>query len=198
MSWLSDIVDEVRGFIGDDGPAIADGLDFARNVGSALNQNRVESGGRNDIVDLMAAQAQAAAARRQQLFEHQLQNAAAARAASAANARAAAVNQQRALAAQKKALRQQTKDYKKLAEAFSPYTSAIKDLVPKQTQNFGQALDTSSMLMAYLAPKAQEALGTAPKSLTEYMPSQKDVGVKMPQTQNLSFPDLNELLKRGG
>lgn len=194
MEWL----DSALGFLDKHGSKIAKGLDFISNTSTAFNQNRAESQGRNDLLNLMMAKAQADQARQQQVFEWQQQNAAAARAASAANARAAAINQQRALQAQKKALRQQKKGYNKLAEAYAPYTDAIKTLAPKSAQNFGQALDTSSMLMAYLAPRAQEALGTAPKSLTEFMPKQKDVSVAMPQTQGLSFPDLNELLKRGG
>lgn len=180
---------------------IVTGLGIGRDLFGAYQQSRAESSSRNGIVDLLNAQNAARDQyRRDYLTWAEKENAANA-AASAANARAAAAasaaNQRNAMKAAKKALKTQKRYLEAIAGTYQPYMDAAKSLVPKSAENYGQFLDSTSLLNAYLMPKAQAVLSEAPKSAMSFAPAKGSVEVGVPQGGQVTFPNLNELLKRG-
>lgn len=192
--------DSILGFFDKYGDTIAKGVGFAQNAYNAYNQNSAEQGSRSDILGALYAQSAARAQRQQDLYNWQVQQAQAGAAASAANSRAAAAasmaNQKAALAAGKKALKTQKKYLEQIAQSYSPYTDAAKSLVPKSAENYGQFLDSTSLLNAYLTPKALEVMGNAPKSVTEFAPPKSSYEVGVPKGATTTFPDVMALLNR--
>lgn len=198
MDWL----DSITGFVDKYGGAIEKGTNLLRDGYNAFNQNRAEQGSRNDILDAYRAQLAARAQRQQDLYNYQLQQMQANEAASAANSRAAAAasmaNQKAALKAGKKGLKTQRKYLEQIAGNYQPFLDAAKDLVPKSAENYRGFLDTTSLLNAYLAPRAMEVLGNAPKAAMEFAPKASAVNVAVPQGQAVTFPNLNELMRQRG
>jgi hypothetical protein len=185
MSWLSEAWD----FISNNKEDIQSGLNFGRQVYNLWDVNNARQGSRGDILNYLQQQDAADNAYAQQMYQYQN----AQRAASAANARAQDAARRKASG---KAFKQQSKMLKQLIAQYQPYNDAVQQLTPKMTQNYGQFLDTTSLLNQYLTPKVMETLGSAPKAAYEQNIPRSAFAVSMPQSAPISFPTLEEAMKR--
>jgi hypothetical protein len=185
MSIFSDISD----FWSEYGSDIKDGINFGRQVYNLWDTNSARQGTRGDIFNYLQQQEAADNAYAQQMWQYQN----AQRAASAANARAQDAARRKA---SNKAFKQQSKMLKQLIAQYQPYNDAVQQLTPKMAQNYGQFLDTTSLLNQYLTPKVMETLGSAPKAAYEQNIPRSAFAVSMPQSAPISFPTLEEAMKR--
>lgn len=207
MSWwdgVGEIIDDVTGWVGrNEGriDAVGNLVGRGQDIFSAVSQNNAEQAGRNQMLDALERQLQARHQRQNELYNWHLQNsnaqAAASAAASAARASAARQNNKLQRKAEKKALRGKTGRLKDIAAMYDPYIQAGKELIPKQAQTYGNFLDTTQLLNAYLQPMAQQVI-QPPRSVSDFKPQDKSVFAVTGPTGQGGFPDLNELLKRGG
>lgn len=206
MVWdaIGGLIDDATSWVGrNEGriDAVGNLIGRGQDIFSAVSQNNAEQAGRGQIMDALQRQLQARAQRQNELYNWHLQNAnaqsAASAAASAARAGAARENNKRQRRAEKKALRGKNERMREVAAMYDPYIQVGKELLPKQAQTYGNFLDTTQLLNAYLQPMAQQVI-QPPKSVTEFRPKDpSSFSISGPTGQG-GFPDLNELLKRGG
>lgn len=207
MSWwdgVGEIIDSATNWVGrNEGrlDALGNIVGRGQDIFSAVSQNNAEQAGRNQMLDALERQLQARSQRQNELYNWQVQNsnaqAAASAAASAARAGAARENNKRQRKAEKKALQGKTGRLKDIAAMYDPYTQVGKELLPKQAQTYGNFLDTTQLLSAYLQPMAQQVI-QPPKSVSEFRPQDKSAFAVSGPTGQGGFPNLNDLLKRGG
>jgi hypothetical protein len=130
------------------------------------------------------------AAYQQQVAAYRQQQAAGAAAARRKNDAA-----QRKAAA--KAMKQQKKAYEQMIAMYQPYADAAKSITPNMAKNYNQFLDTTALLNQYLAPSVMKNMQAPMQSTYERPVSQAMSSIPVPQAEAISFPTLEEALKRG-
>lgn len=212
MSWLSDGLDWLGGQFGsssnwgsdagdfltnnlnlsskDGGTDWGKLLDTGRKAYNLFDSNSARQGTRNDLLDLYTKLDAQDAAYQQQVQQYNQQQAGAAAAARRANDAARRK-------AEAKALQQQKKAYAKMIDMYQPYADAVKSITPNMAKNYNQFLDTTSLLNQYLAPTVMKNM-QQPAQPTYTLPvPQSMASIPVPQSQAISFPTLEEALKRG-
>jgi hypothetical protein len=100
--------------------------------------------------------------------------------------------------AEAQALKQQQAAYKQMIAMYKPYADAVKAITPRATKNYNQFLDTTALFNQYLAPTVMKGMQQPFQSAyTENVP-QAPSSIPVPQGEAISFPSLEEVLKRGG
>lgn len=196
MSWFSDIFDYVGDavstgwdWVKENKGDIQDGLNFGRKAYNLFDVNNARQGSRKDILNFLRQQEQSDNDYARQMWEYQN----AQRSAAAANARAMDAARRKA---SNKAFKQQSKMLNELMKQYQPYNDAVQALTPKMAQNYGQFLDTTSLLNQYLTPKVMGTLGSAPKASFEQAVPKSAYAVAFPQSAPISFPTPDETLKK--
>jgi len=165
-------------------------LDGGRKIYNLWDANDARQGSRGDLANIYARMQQEDAAYQQQVAAYQQ-----AQAASAAAARRKNDAAQRKAAA--KAMKQQKKAYGKLIDMYQPYADAVKSITPNMTKNYNQFLDTTALLNQYLAPSVMKNMQQPMQSAYTQQVPQSMANIPVPQSQAISFPTLEEALKRG-
>ena len=165
---------------------IADG---GRKLYNMFDINDARKDSRNQLLDIYAKMEAENNAYNQQMAQYNAQQAGAAAAARRANDAKARKAQAKALKVQKKFLNQMISNYQ-------PYADAAKMLTPEMANNYKQFLDTTSLFNQYLTPTVAKTLGSAPTPMAA--PQVNPQAYTAPsQAPQVSFPTLEEMLKRG-
>lgn len=222
MSWLSDGLDWIGGQFGSSSNWGSDAGDFlTRNFGSSYqtpgtfpdgksggsswdlgkildggrklynlwDSNSARQDSRNQLLDVYAKIEADNNAYNQQMAQYNAQRAGAAAAARRAN-------DAKARKAQAKALKVQEKFLNQMIANYQPYADAAKTLTPEMAKNYKQFLDTTSLFNQYLTPTVAKTLGSAPTPMAA--PQVNPQAYTAPsQAPQVSFPTLEEMLKRG-
>lgn len=169
---------------------ISKGIDAGRKLYNLYDANSAQQGVRSDIMDVYAKMEAEDKAYQQQLQAYQQQQSAGAAAARRQTDAARRKAEAKALKFQKKAMGE-------LIAQYQPYNDSIKALVPKMTENYSQFLDTTGLLNQYLAPAVKKNMDQPFQSAyTQNVPS-ANFNIPVPQGQPVSFPTLDEILKKG-
>ena len=165
---------------------IADG---GRKLYNMWDINDARKDSRNDLLGVYAKMEAEQNAYNQQMAQYNAQ-----RSAGAAAARRA--NEAKARKAQAKAIKLQEKMMKQMISNYQPYADAAKMLTPEMANNYKQYLDSTSLLNQYLTPKVMQTLGSAPTPMAA--PQVNSQAYTAPsQAPQVSFPTIDEMLKRG-
>jgi hypothetical protein len=100
--------------------------------------------------------------------------------------------------AEAQALKQQQAAYKQMIAMYQPYANAVKTITPKATKNYTQYLDTTALLNQYLTPTVMKGMQQPFQSAYLENVPQAPTSIPVPQGEAISFPSLEEVLKRGG
>jgi hypothetical protein len=165
---------------------IADG---GRKLYNMFDINDARKDSRNQLLDVYAKMEAENNAYNQQMAQYNAQ-----RSAGAAAARRA--NDAKARKAQAKAIKLQEKMMKQMISNYQPYADAAKMLTPEMANNYKQFLDTTSLFNQYLTPTVAKTLGSAPTPMAA--PQVNPQAYTAPsQAPQVSFPTIDEMLKRG-
>jgi hypothetical protein len=165
-------------------------IDGGRKLYNVWDVNDARKDSRSNIADILAKADAENATYQQQLQEYNQQQAGAA----AAARRATDAARRKAEA---KAMKQQKKAYGKLIDMYQPYADAVKSITPNMTKNYNQFLDTTALLNQYLAPSVMKNMQQPMQSAYTQQVPQSMANIPVPQSQAISFPTLEEALKRG-
>ena len=213
MSWLSDGLDWIGGQFGSSSNWGSDAGDFitknfgltdskgggtdwskildgGRKIYNLWDSNNARQGSRNDLANIYSKMEQEDQAYQQQLAAYRQQQAAGAAAARRKNDAA-----QRKAAA--KAMKLQKKMFDQMIANYQPYADAAKSITPNMAKNYNQFLDTTSLLNQYLAPTVMKNIQEPMQSTYARPVSQAMTSIPVPQSEAISFPTLEEALKRG-
>lgn len=177
-------------WIGRNWDNIGKGINVGRQLYNMFDMNSARQGVRGDLLDSYQKAMLADAAYQQQVAAYNQQQAAG---AAAARRRTQAAQQK----AGKKALKVQEKYLKELIGQYQPYADAAKMLTPKMAQNYSQYLDTTGLLNAYLTPKVMDQMGQAPKPAYSYSIPESSYSIPAVKGEAISFPTVEEMLKKG-
>ena len=123
-----------------------------KNIYDAWDANDARGDSRSEIFNVLGRMAADDDAYAKQMYDYRNQQA-------GARAAAARANDAARRKAAKKALKIQKKYLKQMIAQYQPYADAAKFLTPKMSQNYGQYLDTTSLLNQYLTPKVMQNMG---------------------------------------
>jgi hypothetical protein len=165
-------------------------LDGGRKLYNLWDANDARQGSRNDLAKIYSQMEQEDAAYQQQLAQYRQ-----AQSASAAAARRKNDAAQRKAAA--KAMKLQKQMFEQMIANYQPYADAAKSITPNMAKNYNQFLDTTSLLNQYLAPTVMKNMQEPMQSAYTRQVPQALTSVPVPQAQAISFPTLEEALKRG-
>jgi|694.fasta_scaffold05059_5 hypothetical protein len=204
MRWISDAWDAVSDWFGGSssgGSSSNSGGNWLdrnwnsigklANAGSkiygAIDANNSRQQSRNDIGNLLDTLAKQDDAYNQQLYQWQNRQA-------AGRAAAQRQNDRFRRKAANKAYKEQKRVMNQLIQTYQPYAQAAQQLTPKMAQNYGQFLDTTSLLNQYLTPKAMNVLSqpVAP-AWSNQIP---DAAYQAPRVEGaqVSFPSVDQIL----
>jgi hypothetical protein len=165
-------------------------LDSGRKLYNLWDANDARQGSRNDLAKIYSQMEQEDAAYQQQVAAYRQQQAAGAAAARRKNDAA-----QRKAAT--KAMKLQKQMFEQMIGNYQPYADAAKSITPNMAKNYNQFLDTTALLNQYLAPTVMKNMQAPMQSAYERPVSQAMTSIPVPQAEAISFPTLEEALKRG-
>lgn len=208
---ISGAVSSIGDWYGKNEKLIGGLANAGKNIYQSFNQAGARQDTRSGIADILEKQALAELDYQNRFNDWQAKNSAANAAASAAASRAAAAtrnanaaatrqaqmaNDAAELAAAKKALGVQKKGYGQIGATYQPMIDQLQTLLPKQSANYGQFLDTSSLLSQYLSNKVMNPEpDPVRKPVWESGIPRSAYAADIPAS-SVTLPDINEILRR--